>query len=239
MQDFLKSLEKNPFRDRCVTAFVKDKVDIRRMESKDELWGFRICHVSPPRLTTAWRMSEDPLMVIAGDGYRASEVRDRAFELQEEAVKNLRGNRKLTKAKMGDAMSAIKPTSDQTKVVAAILYHLKRIQTVCFDQQTKTVWTVPEDYRAWSNKMPTLWVDQHCERMLEGSANLGQWLSDRDDEGWTITWPVAEGTMEEIKSKAMHMGLVPRPSELGAKIKKEDWAKSLGRAEAIQKLMTN
>jgi hypothetical protein len=240
MQDFMRIVEKNPFRDSCVTAFVKDKVEAQRMESKDMLWGSRICHLTPARLTTAWRMSEDPLMLIAGDGYRASEVRDRVFELQEEAVSNLRGNRKLTKAKMGDALSSIKPTTDQTKVIAAVLLALKKIQTVCYDQQSKTVWTMPEDLRAWSNGAKTLWVDGRCETMLEGGGpNFGRWLSNRQDEGWEIAWPVAEGSLEEIKSKALHLGLNPRAAELGAKVKKDDWAKSLGRAEAIQKLMTN
>jgi hypothetical protein len=240
MQEFMKSVEKNPFRDSCVTAFVKEKAEIARLESKDMLWGSRICHLVPARLTTAWRMSEDPLMTIAGEGYRASEVRDRTFELQEEAVGTLRGNRKLTKAKMGDALSAIKPTTDQTKVVAAVLLALKKIQTVCYDEETKTVWTMPEDIRAWSNGAKTLWVDARCEIMLEGGGpNFGRWLSNRQDDGWTIEWPVAEGSLEEIKAKAMHLGLSPRPSELGAKVKKDDWAKSLGRAEAIQKLIAN
>ena len=239
MQDFIKSIEKNPFRDSCVTAFVKEKADLRRLESPDHLWGLHIQHVVPPRLNTAWRLAEDPLMLIAGDGYRASEVRDRTFELQEEALKNLRGNRKLTKAKMGDALSAIKTNTDQTKIVAAVLLALKQTQTVCFDEEKKTVWTMPEDFRLWSNSRHTLWVDARCERILEGSMNLGQWLSDRHDDGWAIDWPVAEGTLEEIKAKAMDLGLSPRPSELGAKLKKEDWARALGRAEAIQKLMTN
>ena len=236
MQDFFKVVDKHPFRDSCVTAFVKD---IAQMESKGMLWGSRICHLSPARLATAWRMSEDPLMLIAGDGYRASEVRDKTFELQEEAVSSLRGNRKLTKAKMGDALSSMKPTTDQTKVVAAVLLALKKIQTVCFDQETKVVWTMPEDLRAWTNGAKTLWVDARCETMLETGPNFGRWLSNRQDDGWTIDWPVAEGGLEEIKAKATHLGLTPRPSELGAKVKKEDWAKLLGRTEAIQKLMTN
>ena len=241
MQDFMRIVKKNPFRDCCVTAFVKETVETARMESKDMLWGSRIWHLTPPRLTTAWCMSEDPLMLIAGDGYRASEVRDRSFELQEEALKNLRGNRKLTKAKMGDAMSSLKPTTDQTIVLAAILLALKKIQTVCYDQEAKTVWTMPEDIRAWNSKAKTLWVDGRCETMLEAevSPNFGRWISNRQDDGWTIDWPVAEGSLEEIKAKATHMGLTARPAELGAKVKKEDWAKLLGRTEAIQKLMTD
>ncbi len=180
------------------------------------------------------------MMVIAGPGYAATEVRDRSFELQAEALSNLRGNRKLTKAKMGDALSALKPTVDQTKVLAAILYALKQIQTVCYDEETKTVWTVPEDLRAWSRGQKTLWVDARCENMLEWpldiSLPLGRWISDREEEGWKIDWPVAEGTFEEIKAKVGTRGITPKAAEFGAKVKKEDWARCLGRMEAIEHL---
>jgi hypothetical protein len=183
-------------------------------------------------------MSEDPMMAIAGPGYAATEVRDRSFELQSEALSNLRGNRKLTKAKMGDALSSLKPTVDQTKVIAGVLYALKQIQTVCYDEETKTVWTVPEDLCAWSRGQKTLWVDARCENMLDlpDGMTLGRWISDREEEGWKIEWPVADGTFEEIKAKVSARGITPKPAEFGAKVKKEDWARCLGRMEAIEHL---
>jgi len=247
IQDFLKTIEKNPFRHNCVADFAKENI----RTSKEGIWGAVVRHLTPARLTTAWRMSEDPLMMIAGVGYAATEVRDRSFELQNEALNNLRGNRKLTKAKMGDALSALKPTVDQTKVIAGILYALKQIQTVCYDEETKTVWTVPEDLRAWSRGQKTLWVDSRCENMLEWpetmvmnsgrcsevlSMSLGRWISDREEEGWKIDWPIAEGTFDEIKAKVNARGIVPKAAEFGAKVKKDDWARCLGRMEAVEHL---
>jgi hypothetical protein len=236
MQDFLKTIEKNPFRHNCVAAFAKEKAELRT--SKEGIWGAVVRHLTPARLTTAWRMSEDPLMMIAGSGYAATEVRDRSFELQTEALNNLRGNRKLTKAKMSDALSSLKPTVDQTKVIAGVLYALKQIQTVCYDEETKTVWTVPEDLRAWSRGQKTLWVDSRCENMLDlpETMHLGRWISDREEEGWKIDWPVAEGTFDEIKAKVNARGIVPKAAEFGAKVKKDDWARCLGRIEAVEHL---
>jgi hypothetical protein len=235
MDDFFKVIRNNPTADRCVTAFSKDSFEMRL--PKDSLWGANIRNLTPSRLTTAWLMLEDPLMLIAGGGYKASEVRDKTFELQAEAVANLRGNRKLTKAKMGDALAALKPSTDQTKIVAAVLYGLKQIQTVCFDEEGKTLWTMPEDLRAWSSSKQCIWVDAKCERMLEFSTPpaFGYWLSKREDEGWTIPWPVAEGTLEEMKSKLGELGITPR-APLGEKVKKEHWATTLGRHEAIEHL---
>lgn len=235
MDDFFKAIRNNPTAERCVTAFSKDAFDMRL--PKDTLWGASMRTLTPSRLTTAWLMLEDPLMLIAGGGYKASEVRDKTFELQVEAVANLRGNRKLTKAKMGDALAALKPSVDQTKIVAAILYSLKQIQTVCYDEEGKSIWTMPEDLRTWSSSKKTLWVDSKCERMLEFSTPpaFGYWLSKREDEDWSIPWPIAEGTLEDMKAKLGELGITPR-APLGEKVKKEHWASTLGRHEAIEHL---
>ena len=238
MDEFLKSINKNPFGKSCVPAFTKEKL---RFVLKGDQWGSKRIPLVPARLITAWLMLEDPLMQIAGEGYRAGEVRTKSFELQAEAVANLRGNRKLTKAKMGDALSALQPTEDQTKVIAMILLATKQVQTVCFDEEKKTVWTMPEDLRAWSVGRKTIWVTApHCDTVLEWPAgeqpSLGRWISDREDEGWKIDWPIAEGSMEEMKKLVMDRGIQPKPAEFGAKVKKDDWARTLGRCQAVEHL---
>ncbi len=228
-------IDTNPHRNDCPPGVVAASEEIG--ESKEELWGASVQHLSPARLTTAWRYLEDPLMILGGSSYRATEVRDRTFDLQKEALANVRGNRKLTKAKMGDALSSLKPNEDQTKILAMVLYELKQIQTVCFDEESKTLWTVPEDFCAWSKERTTLWVSKGCDRMLEGSSlGLGRWIGDREDEGWTIPWPVADGGLEEIKAELNSRGLTAKPAVFGAKVKKEDYARALGRAKAVEHL---
>jgi hypothetical protein len=178
-------------------------------------------------------------MGVAGLNYRAIEVRDRAFELQGEAAA-IRGNRRLTKARIGDAFNALRQTEDHRKIIAEVLLLLRQIQTVCFDEEKHTIWTMPADLRAWNQDWTTLWVDARCERMLENEdgtrVNLGKWLSDREDEGWTVEWPVAEGKLEDMKAEMSVLGLIARPKEAGAKVLKDDWAAALGRAQAIKRL---
>lgn len=230
-------IAKNPHREWCVPRFTAEVGERKELEGNDELWGCKVRRLTPARLTTAWLMNEDPLMTIAGGSYKNTEVRDKTFELQEEAIRTLRGNRKLTKAKMGDALAAVKPTTDQTKIVAAVLYGLKRIQTVCFDEKARKVWTMPEDLRAWSVGMETLWVNEGCTICLEtGPGAVGLWLSQREAEGWKIEWPQGEGTMEELKAEVGKRGLSVHPLELGAKVKKEDYVRVVGRAQAVEHL---
>ncbi len=244
MEGFFSMIQKNPHRKECPTVFTKEKEEIRQVQPRETLWGGGIRGLTPARLTTAWLMAENPLMVVAGTSYKATEVRDQSFELQQEAVANLRGNRKLTKAKMQDALASLRPTADQTKVIAGILYSLKQIQTICFDEDKKTAWTMPEDLRAWSPSYRTLWVDSRCERMIDWTQTqeprLGAWISAREDEGWTFDWPIADGSFDWMKQELASRGLSPaKPAEMGAKPKKEDYARALGRSQAIQKLMEN
>ena len=206
-----------------------------QMNPKNTLWGGELRTLTPAKLMTAFNYLKDPLMVLAGQAYVSTQVRDTSFQLQEKAVNSIRGNRKLTKASMAEALSAMNPTVEQTKKVAMILYEIYEVKTVCFDSDAKTLWTVPEDLRRWSSG-PAIWIDSRCEQMIDWSStaakevNMGEWLSDREDDGWAITWPMAEGSFEEIKQKVIGRNVVPRV----AKPKKDDWARTLGKCEAIE-----
>ena len=186
-------------------------------------------------------------MGIAGSFYRTVEVRDRGFDLHAEAG-SIRGNRRLTKARIGEAFNSMRQTEDQRKVLAEVLLILRQIQTVCFDEDKKTAWTMPSDLREWNNQWTTLWIDARCERVIEdqdppsgsgsgsGSLRLGRWISDREAEGWTFQWPVAEGKLEDMKVQLTALGLTAHAKEAGAKVLKEDWAIALGRAQAVGRL---
>jgi hypothetical protein len=242
MDKFLDTIDKHPFRNSKVSPFTKEKEELRQIQPSIMLWGGGVRSLAPSRLTTAWLMTEDPLMILAGSGYKKTETRDKTFDLQIEASSKFRsGNRKYTKAKVAEALANPKPTEEQNKVVAAVLYSLKQIQIVCFDEEKKIVWTMPEDLRCWSSSQQTLWIDSKCEKMLdfeEKQPNLGLWLMERENDGWNITWPVANGTFEEIKERILNdfEHLVVTSSEVGKKPKKEDYARVLGRADAIRAL---
>ena len=245
MDKFIEAIEKHPFRNQYPAPFTKEKEELRQIQPSIKLWGGGVRSLAPSRLTTAWLMVEDPLMILAGSGYKKTEVRDKAFELQIEASSKFRsGNRKYTKAKVAEALASPKPTEEQTKVVAAVLYNLKLIQTICFNEEKKEVWTMPEDLRCWSKERQTLWVDAKCEKMLdfeekEQEPNLALWLDEREKEGWKVCWPVAEGTFEDIKQRMItnFEHIIVTSPEVGKKPKKEDYALVLGRAEALRALM--
>ncbi len=232
-------VNKNPFRDHCVPAFTKAKRENITFETKDTLWGATVSILEPAVLATAWVRMTNPILHISQAGPAATVIRDSLFALQQEAATSLKGNRKLSKVKVADALAAIKPNTDQTKIIAHVLYALKRIQTVCFDEEKKEVWTIPEDLRVWSGSMKTIWVDAKYERSLdwEKAQSFSQWISNRESEGWKIEWPISDGTFEEIKQKmAEEYPHITVHSSDGKKPKKEDYAKALGRCETVRHL---
>jgi hypothetical protein len=231
METLLAAIQANPFSKECLAPFTKEQDG---KVSRETLWGYHVRGLNPAQLQTAWLVKADPLMGVAGSFYRTVEVRDRGFELHGEAGA-IRGNRRLTKARIGEAFNSMRQTEDQRKVLAEVLLTLRQIQTVCFDEDKKTAWTMPTDLRTWNSDWATLWVDARCERMIEdeGNISLGRWISDREAEGWTFEWPVAEGKLEDMKAEMALLGMTPRPKELGTKVLKDDWAAALGRAQAI------
>lgn len=239
MDQIKQIVSKNPFRDHCVPAFTKAKRENITFETKETLWDGTVSILEPAVLATAWVRMTNPILHISLAGPATTLIRDSLFALQQEAASSLKGNRKLSKVKVADALAAVKPNKDQTKIIAQVLYALKRIQTVCFDEEKKEVWTVPEDLRVWSGSMKTIWVDSKYERSLdwEKPQSFGQWISKREAEGWKIEWPISDGTFEEIKQKmAEEFSHITVHSTDGKKPKKEDYAKSLGRCEAVRHL---
>lgn len=228
-----KAVLKNEFRNKEPPKMNFEK----ELNTTNTLWGVTVRNITPANLITAMLMMEDPLMVLAGNGYKNTEVRDKTFQLLQESQVSiaLKGNRKLSKAKIADAFGALKPTIDHTKVIAGVLFAMRGIQTVLFNEKDKTLWTMPEDLRNWKNDKKTLWVDESCQKYLEitNELHLGKWISEREKEGWSINWPISEGSFEDIKRKLSVEYPELQVHGEGKRAKKEDYAKVLGKAEAI------
>lgn len=241
MENFRRMIQSNPQKHLCVDEYKKDSICLNPSDSK---WGGEIRQLNPAKLVTAWLTITDPLMIIAGQNYVSTMVRDKSFEVQELALQKIRGNRRLTRAKIADALSSLKPTDDETRITAAVLYILYNVQTICFDVDKKTLWTEPQDLRTWSSTKKTIFVDARCERVIDWSESnaivpdFKHWFDEREDEGWTIPWPNADGTFEELKVEVGNRHLSVRPLVFGDKVKKDDWARVLGKAQAIEHLFT-
>jgi hypothetical protein len=62
---------------------------------------------------------------------------------------------------------------------------------------------------------------------------LDAWLLQKEDDGWKLQWPTADGKLEEIKA-----GLIQRNIAVDGKLKKDDLSRILGRAQALSTLQS-
>ncbi len=122
------------------------------------------------------------------------------------------------------------------------LCEMKRIQTVVFSEAKGTasgpqISFSPADPRIWESSRPIFGVDEGLTRVFKPlraavAKQLGNWLGEREAAGVPITWPSADGTKGELVE-----WLRARPAtwrEDDAKMKKDELAEIVGRAQAIE-----
>jgi hypothetical protein len=128
--------------------------------------------------------------------------------------------------------AAVSPPQDTWELDRA-LAHIFEYQKVIVDEANKTVVFIPGNPAVWSSERPVWIVGVGSRTVFHKGAehdcrrNVLSWLEGREDDGWTIKWPEAEGTMEEMKGR-----IAPRPG----KLKKQEMAAILGRVESIRNL---
>lgn len=103
----------------------------------------------------------------------------------------------------------------------------------------KRISFVPADISRWSADNVIYYVDEGMETIFMppnnavGRKGLGQYISDREAEGWTVEWPIVDGTKDELEQKILPLLNILNVSE---KAKKAELGRLLGRHEAIVRL---
>ena len=98
---------------------------------------------------------------------------------------------------------------------------------------------VPADLSRWSADRPVHYVDDGCETIFLEPADgvgrriLSQYVSDRETDGWKVSWPTADGTKEELEKLLLPILNVVSVSE---KAKKAEIAAVIGRHNGIESL---
>ncbi len=107
-------------------------------------------------------------------------------------------------------------------------------------RESKTIAFSPP-LNQWTAHKPVYYVDTGCETIFlppEGGSverrSLAVWTSDREADGWTVAWPVADGTKEEMERRLMPVMNQVRVSE---RAKKAEIAAALGRHDGLEALM--
>lgn len=135
--------------------------------------------------------------------------------------------------------SAVSPpmnTPDLNRALCNVL----NIQIVEVDDVHKHIISYPNDLRNFTKENPIYLASQGCRSVYimgkdeEARSFFKLWFFNLHDLGFKYEWPITDGTLKELKEKISSYMLTVQ----GDKPKKEDYAKVIGKAEAIKHLHT-
>lgn len=224
----------NPFRD--VILEVKPKVQNQDSETWD---CFFQKPLNPPGSLSQFVFHTDPLYSAASPALRRQILIEKVLDIQERVDKELVG-RKWSRKKIHDALGEQINSPCYSNLVEQVLSDLYQYQKIIVHRKTKAVSFVPSDLRLWRSDLPIYMGDDDACWSYEivKPKDLLTWITEKEEDSWKIQWPTAEGKMEDIKADVLKRSLTakPVPGSATTKVKKEDWARTLGRCQAIESL---
>ena len=239
-------LESNPTKSASVPAItIRMNSDTQENEETPAtLCGWVPTPLEPPGPLAAILWKTHPEFRAGTLPVRRTILRDTIIKLQVRVEAELKGHRwsrkKIIEQLAAQQSADISPPQD-TKELDAALAHLYEIQFVIVDEANKKVKWVPADVRTWSATKPVWGLSLGSRAVYHGpnegsvATDLSKWVSDREQEKWSVAWPEADGTLEEIKKKIADLGLGSIHSGMRVdKPKKADYAAALGKSEAMR-----
>ena len=183
----------------------------------------------------------DPVYRYASENGQRQILRDMILTCEERIEKELVG-RKWSRRKLCELVSAElsekKPTLHEPLEEA--LCELFQVQKVMIFHTDKKIKFFPEDLRLWKSNRKIVMSDSETmwlyEKEFDSLRDLLTWIQSKENEQWTIGWTTADGKLEELRGELHAKGLTAQPRIPGEKVKKEDYARCLGRAQAISAL---
>lgn len=240
-------LQTNPHRTETVSPIVCKVISDTQAgeDAPSTLCGWIPTPLEPPGPLSVVLWNTNPEFRAGTPPVRRTILRETIVSLTKRVETELKGHRwsrkKIIEQLAAQQSADCSPPQDTRELDAALAY-LFEVQLVVVDEANRKVSWVPEDPRTWSASRPvwgiTLGSRAILHRPNETSVgeDLSAWVSEREQDRWTFHWPVADGTLEDLRAKlgAMNVGLGPRIE----KPKKADYAAAVGRAESIRHLET-
>jgi hypothetical protein len=183
----------------------------------------------------------DPVYRYASENGQRQILRDTILLLQERIEKELVG-RKWSRRKLCELVSAELAEKQPTfhAPLEEALSELFQVQKVMVSHNDKKIRFFPEDLRVWKSDRRILVSDSEnlwlYEKEFSCLQDVLKWIQAKESEQWTIDWPLADGKLEDLRGELQSKGLTAHPRIPGEKVKKEDYARCLGKAQAISSL---
>ena len=206
----------------------------------DELPEWTTSEVSPATPLSCILFLQDATYRNLHESARAAYLRETCTTLQESAALQCKGRQwPVRKTAEGLAEVCLETCGSYSALGLRALAYLQNVQCVYLNEQLRNITTTPEDLRTWSADKEILFLQSDMRAVYHppkgfGTKNLSQWLSNKEQDGWIVQYPIAEATlsMDELKTLLeKHNEIIPPKSV------KETLRKRLGRAQSIRILL--
>lgn len=249
METLLPVIEKNPNK-----SIVPEHIampgegDSAPMDESTEFqYGVNWARLQPPGPLSLYLWSTNPEYRAGTEAQRRTALHEIIIKFMERVQKGEVGSsRKISKSKMTEALNVtIENASEETfDALERAVSVLGNVQWVRINENEKKATFIPEDLRLWSMERPTLWTRERYRSAGEWQSatgfslkHLGKWIADRENDGWIFEYPIAEGTLEQLKTEWNSLGRgLPKTTNEKGKPLKEDYAKALGRVQVYKYL---
>jgi hypothetical protein len=191
--------------------------------------------VYPATPLSAVLLYQDCIYTSTIESGRRALLRDETTDLQEKAVLLLKG-RGWPVRKTAEGIAAVGLEEGRASNWPAIgwraLAALRECQLVLLNEEKRTIQFYPEDIRNWSSQVDVLFVEYECRCIwiTPPKITMCSWISEKEHEGWSIEWPLADGSLIELRAASEKL------NENSAGKRKETLQKSVGRAQSIHQL---
>jgi hypothetical protein len=204
-------------------------------EEQVEQGGWLRCDVSPSTPLSAILQAQDAIYTATLPVNRRSVLRDETTDLQEKAVLMLKGRqwpvRRTAEGISAAGLEEVRSWPDQGwRALAA----LREVQIILVNNEAKQLRFFPEDVRTWSPEIEVLVIDHECRYIWTNEktqVNIALWVQQKEDQQWTIDWPLADGSIDELRAAAAAC------NESSAKLVKDILRRRVGRAQSIKALV--
>ncbi len=204
-------------------------------EGSSEPWDtFTVKPLNPPGALSLLLLRSDPMYELGSESLRKQLLIEHLLVLHQRVDNELIGRRyprKKIQDLLAGQVSAQNPTS--SPLLEEVLCELFRLQKIHIDRRAKAITFSPPDLRLWKSDRPVLFAElDNCWNFTPLKQQpLGTWLEQKEEEGWKVSWPTADGKFEDIKATLLQKQKLPE-----GKHKKDELAVHLGRLQALQTL---
>jgi hypothetical protein len=220
-------ITKNPSAAKGLSPFI-----VVEHEEHTESDGWTRIDVSPCTPLSAILQAQDAIYTATSVAGRRAILRDETTDLQEKAVLLLKGRGwPLRRTSEGITACGLEEVRSWPEQGWRALAALREVQIILVNQDSKTIQFFPEDVRNWSSEIECLFIDHECRYIWQKpntDINLGLWIQEKEDAKWSIDWPQADGSMEELRAAAA------AHNESSAKLVKDVLRRRVGRAQSVK-----